>query len=113
MEVKDYGNYEEGSNGNRRMKHFLVTFERRSTGSFIAFVAATNIKNPRKGLRAIFENKFPGWDILMTSISEGDFYEMCKEAHEVSKVDWDVRHPNLLFVTIENIRGNFFDPAWF
>jgi hypothetical protein len=113
MKVKDCGNYDEGSNDNRRMKHFLVTFGRSSTGSFIAFVAATNIKNPRKGLHAIFENKFPGWDIFMTSISERDFNEMCNEAHEVSKVNWDVRHPNLLFVTIENVRGNFFDPAWF
>jgi hypothetical protein len=109
MSVKDKNE----SNSDRKMRFFLVAFQRLKTGSHISFVAATDIRKPKEGLRAIFRNKFPGWTFMMAEMPEREFRVQLQIAFEVSRTNWDYRHPNEFFENIENIRGNFFDPDWF
>jgi hypothetical protein len=93
-----------------RLRFYEIKFRRLSTGSAIAFVAATKVKRPRVSLRAIFQCKFPGWIFQVKEISLEDFTDRIEASHEASKIDVDVRHPVALFAEVKKITGNFFDP---
>ena len=94
----------------KRMRFYRIRFRRLSTGSTIAFVAATKLKRPKASLRGIFENKFPGWIFEVKEISERVFVSQIDASHEASKIDIDLRHPDELFVEVRKVAGNFFDP---
>ena len=93
-----------------RLRFYEIKFRRLSTGSAIAFVAATKVSRPRVSLRAIFQNKFPGWIFQVKEISLEDFTDRIDASHEASKINVDVRHPDELFVEVRKVAGNFFDP---
>jgi hypothetical protein len=93
-----------------RLRFYSIRFQRLSTGSAIAFVAATKLKRPRVSLRAIFQNKFPGWIFQVKEISLDDFTARIEASHEANLIDFDHRHPDELFVEARKITGNFFDP---
>jgi hypothetical protein len=94
----------------KRLRFYLIRFTRLSTGSSIAFVVATMVKKPQFSLRAIFQCKFPGWIFQVREISLDNFTARIEASHEASKIDFDHRHPDELFVEAKVITGNFFDP---